>query len=278
MGDATLPFCEGFGNCTEDYTAPFGNREASLSAALTRRGFDTHVLPMERGDWFNVAWALLTWQFWAGCCTADQGYLWYLRRVEAEVERVRAATGAPAVQLVGHSAGGWLARAFLGDDRFGAARTGAVRMLVTLGTPHLAPPPGAPDMTRGTLTWLNAAFPGAFYAGSLSYTSVVGRAARGDPTAENVPGRRSLPGYASSSYSQLLGPEGATADGDCVVPCACAALPGSAVVRLDGVFHSMSRVGTFDEDSGIPWYGSEAVVDNWAGALLAELPAASSVV
>lgn len=29
---------------------------------------------MERKDWFNVARALLTWQFWFGCCTAEQGY------------------------------------------------------------------------------------------------------------------------------------------------------------------------------------------------------------
>lgn len=30
-------------------------------------------------------------------------------------------------------------------------------------------------------------------------------------------------------------------------------------IMLDGVWHSMSKVGTFDEDSGTVWYGSEKV-------------------
>ena len=46
---------------------------------------------------------------------------------------------------MGHSAGGWLARAYLADEKYGAgvesnAPNPAVRTLVTLGAPHLAPP------------------------------------------------------------------------------------------------------------------------------------------
>lgn len=32
---------------------------------------------------------------------------------------------------------------------------------------------------------------------------------------------------------------------------------------LQGVFHSMSRVGTYSEASEYNWYGSDAVVDAW---------------
>ena len=37
----------------------------------------------------------------------------------------------------------------------------AVRSLVSLGSPHLAPPPHVRDMTGGTLTWVNERWPGA---------------------------------------------------------------------------------------------------------------------
>jgi len=39
---------------------------------------------------------------------------------------------------------------------------------------------------------------------------------------------------------------------------------------IDGVFHSMSQVGTFDGPSKDVWYGSEEVVDLWLGALALE--------
>ena len=42
-------------------------------------------------------------------------------------------------------------------------------------------------------------------------------------------------------------------------------LAGAEVVRLDGVLHSMSKVGTWEDPSGLVWYGHEDVVDNWLG-------------
>lgn len=43
------------------------------------------------------------------------GYGWYVRRVRASVRAASARAGGARVLLVGHSAGGWLARAALGD-------------------------------------------------------------------------------------------------------------------------------------------------------------------
>ena len=69
---------------------------------------------------------------------------------------------------------------------------------------------------------------------------------------------------------QLLGPAGERAIGDAVVPAECAELPGARLIALEGVFHSISKVGTWeDEDTSQQWYGSDAVVDEWADALLA---------
>lgn len=79
------------------------------------------------------------------------------------------------MDLVGHSAGGWLGRAFLADPKYmdsssratgqddGLPHNAAVASLVTLGTPHAPPPPGskARDMTGGALTWVHNTYPGA---------------------------------------------------------------------------------------------------------------------
>lgn len=43
---------------------------------------------------------------------------------------------------------------------------------------------------------------------------------------------------------------------------------GATNVVLEGVFHSMSRVGTYGQPAERPWYGSDAVVDAWAQFLL----------
>jgi len=52
--------------------------------------------------------------------------------------------------------------------------------------------------------------------------------------------------------------------GDGVVPNRCALLEGAENIVIGGVFHSMSQIGTFEEESPFVWYGSEKVVDLWA--------------
>ena len=79
----------------------------------------------------------------------------------------RAASGSERVVLVGHSAGGWLARAFLGDARYGGGDDAPhphVAGLVSLGTPHAPTPDGVFDVTRGALAWLDERMPGAHFA------------------------------------------------------------------------------------------------------------------
>jgi pimeloyl-ACP methyl ester carboxylesterase len=116
-GAPPLVILPGFGNAARDYEAPFGDAEAGLAAALRRRGWAASALPLRRKDWLRVAAMLARPDYWRGGCDAFAGYKFYLDAVAAEVARVQAATGAERVVLVAHSAGGWLARAFIGDAR-----------------------------------------------------------------------------------------------------------------------------------------------------------------
>jgi len=255
----------GFGNDCGDYEAPFGQADASLVAALRARGFNASVLPVQRSDWFRVAAALFSLNFYSSTCTVADGYAWYLQRVSTAVQELHSATGLP-VTLVGHSAGGWLARAFLAAP----GPRPPVSALVSLGTPH-APPPAAADPTRGALKWLSQTSPGAFHAQEgVRYVSVMSRTVRGRSLPAGSKAERTPASYAAASYCTLLEGGGEGVWGDAVVPLDCALLPGSESVVFEGVWHSMSRVGTFDEDSGLVWYGSESVVDAWLSPMVAE--------
>eukprot|EP00241_Pyramimonas_parkeae_P004703 CAMPEP_0114225888 /NCGR_PEP_ID=MMETSP0058-20121206/929_1 /TAXON_ID=36894 /ORGANISM="Pyramimonas parkeae, CCMP726" /LENGTH=361 /DNA_ID=CAMNT_0001336557 /DNA_START=40 /DNA_END=1125 /DNA_ORIENTATION=+ len=268
----------GFGNNTTDYTEPFGDKSRALASQLEERGWRVFTVDLERKDWFKVARALATPAFWRCKCTAHQGYRWYLDRVHAKVQEAKASAGCDVVDLVGHSAGGWLARAYVADPKYfpeastasKVERNPAVRSLVSLGAPHLAPPKGVPgvfDATRGALRWLNEEYPGAFFD-DVNYVTVAGRAVVGkeEQRVEGEKQKRSLRQYAYSSYQQVCG--AGEVDGDCVVPKDWALLEGANQIVLDGVFHSMSKIGTYDEAGEVQWYGSSDVVDIWLEKLV----------
>lgn len=45
-------------------------------------------------------------------------------------------------------------------------------------------------------------------------------------------------------------------------------LQGANNITLEGVFHSISKQGTFADASKLVWYGSDDVMDAWLPALL----------
>ena len=265
----------GFGNCSSDYDDALGNADASLVRSLERRGFAVRVARVERNDWFvGILRGIFTRGFWMNACTTRESYGWYLERVDEAVrEALRENPGATGVDLVAHSAGGWLARAFIGGalalNEKGAERSAnelrrdeRVRRLVCLGTPHEQ---GAKsDPTRGASKWVNETWPGAYYEPDVTYACVTGRAVIGNASAEP----KTVGKYAAGSYAVVGGGDGDGVEGDAVVPNSAAlALKGAKMIVVDGCWHSMSTVGTFDQPSEHAWYGSDVVVDRWLKVL-----------
>ncbi|KAM1778905.1 hypothetical protein ACFX12_040347 [Malus domestica] len=81
------------------------------------------------------------------------------------------------LSLVGHSAGGWLARLYM--EEFGFSD---ISLLLTLGTPHQPPPKGLSgviDQTRGLLDYVNKHCSKAVYTPELKYVCIAGRYIQG---------------------------------------------------------------------------------------------------
>ncbi|CAI5461978.1 unnamed protein product [Closterium sp. Yama58-4] len=162
----------GLGNNSADY--------AELVALLEAQGVVAEVARVARPDWLRNAAGLLQADYWKGTLKPRPILDWYLERVAAAVDAAKKRVpGASQVSLVAHSAGGWLARLYLAE--YGHAD---VALLLSLGSPHLPPPPGAQgvvDQTRGLLTHMQAVSPGAFHAPHVKYVCVSGRYIKGLP-------------------------------------------------------------------------------------------------
>jgi hypothetical protein len=118
----------GFGKGEVDYTVP-----GSLVSTLSSR-YDLHpgvidpghihVLPLQRSDWLNVfTKGMFDPQFWKGDMPpTNPSFAWYLEKVYQEVNHIVSTQVRQSgykeenvkVVLLGHSAGGWLARAAVG--------------------------------------------------------------------------------------------------------------------------------------------------------------------
>jgi pimeloyl-ACP methyl ester carboxylesterase len=259
----TIVICPGFGNAVVDYVYPLGADESwGFRSALERRGYSVKIVPVERWDWIRVAMGLFDPAFWqSNQSPSGWAYGWYLQRTRETVESCHHQNGGQSVLLVGHSAGGWLARAALGDDLKNVCG------LVTLGTPQIPPPPSKDIRcaTRGALKNTNEAYPGAFRK-DIVYVTVAGNSVTGglevSREVDEVYARRegSAQNVAKVNYESLIG-EFQGVSGDGVVPISIAHLDGAEHITLDGVIHSINEAGTtLPTDS---WYGSEKVVDLW---------------
>ena len=207
--------------------------------------------------------------------------------------------GEETVLVIGHSAGGWLARAALGDGSWfseesanksanGEVRASdRVRALITLGAIHKPPAGNAASscVTRGALAYLEERHPGAFLAKEgIAYVSVGGDAILGRQQSSSsseiyvkggskevndlykVRGEGSASAVAFTAYEAVSGNGEMTGDG--VVPLDWSLLEGSRTIVLDGVLHSINEPGTTMPTDR--WYGSEGVVDRWLSEALEE--------
>mmetsp|Transcript_6584 Transcript_6584/g.17678 ORF Transcript_6584/g.17678 Transcript_6584/m.17678 type:complete len:351 (-) Transcript_6584:953-2005(-) len=263
----------GLGNNTADY------RE--LAAALRKRGHPTFLVSVARYDWARNAAGLAQPAYWRSQLKPRPILDWYFSRIALAVEAAVTACPGRRVRLVGHSAGGWLARVYLAECVADEARKEQFAALVTLGTPHRAPPTGSLDQSRGLLTYIESKYPGAYHRDDLEYTCVVGESVKGslwspqrdaDAPVSQVTALaagqtvaktsdRSQAGssrieelLAYASYLPLCGRGEEVGDG--ITPSSIAFLDGARRVVIPEAKHSMLTAPA-------DWYGAQKHLDTW---------------
>jgi pimeloyl-ACP methyl ester carboxylesterase len=190
---------------------------------------------------------LMPWHWWSATRAENAGNI--LQKLESTVGWARRRHGVESFILVGHSAGGLVARLYLCEEPvWGQATNGLehVTGLVSLGSPHCS-------QKGAKAGWFltaeaNRLAPGATYAHSVDYLAVAGRYLRGDQRG-GWRERRAFRSYA------IFGGRG-DVWGDGAVPLDCAHLAGAHAVTLEGVAHS-SKYGS-------NWYGaSKSIIRRW---------------
>lgn len=119
-------------------------------------------MPLNRLDWIKVARELPTMEFLQAKLPVRPTLYWYFEAIKQALADILSAEG-PDVEIVivGHSIGGWIARACLGGLSQSASATFRLAMerytnIITLGTPHISPAEALDDQTRGLLEAIEA--------------------------------------------------------------------------------------------------------------------------
>lgn len=184
-----------------------------------------------------------------------------LHALDACVKNALAQTGAKQVNIVAHSAAGWISRIYMGDAAYPDGPGGRVwsgmkhvDTLICLGTPQKSSEP----VTLKNMTFVNEKYPGAFH-NDVRYINIGGD---GVIVSESDEGGKwrfwEKEWFARTSYALTDGDSaGQAVEGDGIVPLSATFLDGAeANIRMKGVWHSPSSRG--------PWYGHEAVVKYWS--------------
>jgi pimeloyl-ACP methyl ester carboxylesterase len=191
-----------------------------------------------------------------------RGYGQLVFEVASTVDKALLESDLEKAILVGHSAGGILARVYIGGDPpYGGRRYSGHRRvshLITLGSPHNVPSGGR----FAPIAEVNELFPGALHPG-IRYLCIAGAAVDGASS------RR-----ARRRYERFV--DNGQVKGDGKVPVRSALLPGAEALVLDDLYH-----GRLYGVRGGRWYGSDRdAVKRWwpeelcVGERLVEKPGA----
>ena len=209
-----------------------------LQQALTAMGALTTTVPLRKWDWLATL--------------EDQSMVAILRQLNRTVNAALTDNHTDRINLIGHSAGGWISRIYLGEvpytihgdvapDTVGLWNAKAkIASLTTLGTPHHA----IEKWTKINLDFVNNNYPGAAYP-DVQYICVAGKSIYGE--------QRYSQWLAYLSYKLICGNGNVWGDG--ITPIVAAHLVGAKNLIIAGVKHS-------PQTSGI-WYGSPGVRDEW---------------
>lgn len=228
----------GLGNASPDYI-PLAN------ALLSRGHAAVSIAPIARWQWALNARAIITPQYWTSSLTPRPTLNWYFAAVDSALAQISSSR----LNILAHSAAGWLARAYIAEN---ASSTLQIATLLTLGTPHCPPPPGRFDQTRGLLRYVEHQC--QTLQGVESFVSVAGCGTRGKPLGSGSVGEF----VAYLSYAAVCGR--GDVDGDGVTPCQAACARDSHIVYCDACDHSMLTSEN--------WYGSDSALNCWASYLM----------
>lgn len=207
-----------------------------LETYLQEQGIVATTVPLTRRDWWPTV--------------GGRSIQPILAAIAATVTQLQAETGSDRVNLIGHSAGGWIARIYLGEKPYQVHAIDRdrpncwqghrhVHTLLTLGTPHIS----QERWTRRNLDFVNQTYPGAFYD-QVRYVCVAGKAVYGQPWRT---------WFTYNSYQLTCGQGACWGDG--ITPVTAAHLEGAHNLLLEDVQHS--------PQPGVLWYGSPAIAQEW---------------
>ena len=201
---------------------------------------EINIVPLRRQDWFITL--------------GGRPVTPILKQLDQTVKETLNNSEYDQVNLVGHSAGGWISRIYLGDEPYCGDRWNGlphVASLVTLGTPHLS----QERWTKRNLEFVNTTYPGAFHQ-DLPYTCVAGRSIFGQKT------WKLSDRFTYESYKLTCGVGDRWGDG--VTPIEAAHLDGAHNLTIEDVLHSPS--GQRKSNAHL-WYGTQSIVSQWVSAL-----------
>lgn len=229
----------GLGNSYTDYS--------QLAMRLAERGHvAVAVAPIQRWQWVINVKGFFTLDYWRCTLRPDQVLGWYFEKADKAVEEIASALSEQVpLTILGHSAGGWLGRAFIADRT--ETKDLSFRALITLGTPNRSPPDGKLDQTRGLLSYIEQ---------NCDVSDIVSDfvCVAGTGTVGKQLGRGSLEEYiAFLSYGAVCGEGGV--DGDGVTPLNAACAKKGTLVVCNNCDHSMLTSKN--------WYGSDAAFAEW---------------
>jgi pimeloyl-ACP methyl ester carboxylesterase len=217
------------------YLAPARDYFA-LEQILIAQGFPTVTVPLTRQNW----WITL----------GGRPVTPILEILDKTICSVLSETQSDQVNLIGHSAGGWIARIYLGEKSY-HDRTWSghplVKTLVTLGTPHTS----QERWSRRNIDFVARSYPGAFFP-EIEYICVAGKAVYGKPS------WRLGQWFTYQSYQLTCGQGDCWGDG--VIPIESAHLVGAKNLILENVQHSPRPLQSTGQHQ---WYGSPKVVSQW---------------
>jgi pimeloyl-ACP methyl ester carboxylesterase len=210
-----------------------------LEQSLNQAGFPTVTVPLTRQSW----WVTL----------GGRPVTPILNILDQTIRQTLAQHQATQINLIGHSAGGWISRIYLGKemycDRIWNGQP-LVHTLITLGTPHTS----QERWTRRNIDFVNTTYPGAFHP-AVKYVCIAGKAIYGKPSLK-------LGEWFTYQSYQITGGIG-QCWGDGITPIEAAHLEGATNLVLDNVQHSPQSSVSIKQGKAHCWYGSPEIVSEW---------------